>query len=727
MVQDVTEGPAGFIAVGNEVRAGDRPRRTPLAWHSTDGTSWNRVALPADLGEEDRFALDVAAGDIGYVISGVTLDGCDAEEGADIVVPRCPWRHVLTAFSPDGLEWTVGGAADGSFTQGVSVSLDEVLWVDDHFVAAGRNKRVGHDWTLDVWQSDDGIGWTRTVVFDDVWPAYADVRLQEAGRNVVLSASVRECSEVAELADGERWVADGGISVGRLWTSGDGGATWDRFDFEEVGMAGEEPAPADCPWVTAATGLLPMPGDSLWWRRNQFIWTSPDGVTWEPATLPSGLPRDRIPTLEVIAAADDGSITVIEFMIREGSIVAYARAWGETGGSSGEVDVFAGDGTYTAIDIAVVEEGSVFVEVWTADRLGAVDWTDWSRYASEIQDVAIPGEERDRRTPEIWAGEEVWLAYGVDDDAQPAQPLILWSRTAAVAQIPDECEPGPQADCRYSSLDGDDLSGRDLRGIDLRHATLERVDLSGADLTGAQLDDADLAGVDLTDAVLDDASIRRVRIGPSGRRQSTFTGARARGADLRGVVFEWSERAGLVDAEGADLTGADLTGATIPLSSGLVFTDAVLGDTTFQRILDLEELQRILDLEEPDEGPLIMLPGLTGDHLRFEGDFRGADFSGSHLTNTRFSGVFDGADFSGSDLTGSSFVGYFRGADFRGSDLTGSRFELSLEEALFAGATIEDVSWVSKLTLCPDGTQIRQSDWINTPPFESCEGHFIDR
>lgn len=708
-VWDVARGPSGFVAVGTAVVQGPWPHRTPVVWHSPDGLTWTLADLPAGLSEGDRLGIHVTAGAIGFVVAGALLDGCSDEEKQRVIDPvECPRGSVFTAFSPDGVAWTEGSTADGSFGSGVSVEVTDIHWSEGHFLAVGVNKGDGPDWTLDVWTSDDGVGWERSHRFDDVWPAYLEPRFHEAGGNLALTTWVELCGEVVQGERGE-WAPrrqrrhpfdPRGTVVGRLWVTSDAGVSWTQVDFVELGIVDLEPAPEECLAYYPETGLATFSGGDLWWFRNHLAWKSADGEVWMPAD-----PEERDMWPANIAPPVDFALHTVDPQSLDEDWLQTAPGvgfflWRQAGSDAEQL--------IHRPHIFATAEGDIAVHqylrtAWSSSS-ASDEWVSWDRYAS---DLFFVGEQADEVG--ILIEGDLGLAFGIDGYSTPAHPVIFWSRPASVPEIPGSCDLGPGADCRFAVLDDADLAGADLRGVNLESASLRGVSLRGADLTGANLDLADLSGADLTDAVVDRASMRGVILGRNGDVGPRLDRLSAREADLR-----WA-RISEATGDGIDFSGADLRGAEggIPLTTATSLIDATVERTRFEC--------------QGDEPLDLSGRSLAGSYL--EG-CDGADLSGADLRRVRVNGNFSAADFSGADLRQARFGAWLVGADFRSANLAGAEFGFAiLSDALFAGAVIHEVVWVLNQTICPDGTEfvVPEFSSVGPLPTDSCEGHFIDR
>lgn len=221
-MRDVTAGPLGVLAVGNDEASGS-------VWLSPDGQSWTQVV-------DERWADKiwplnaVVAGGPGWVAVGDDRDGNG-------------WVWV----SADGLEWTL--IDDESFhsdAQGDRVTLTDVVNTGDRLVAVGG---IGFDYERNdyernaVWISIDGYEWHLVDTAIDASPFTTISYNAESGSLIAFT-------DVAWLSDdGTTWTAgsqpsppspskvaflDGwGLAAGKdlaasTWTSEDGGRSWTK-------------------------------------------------------------------------------------------------------------------------------------------------------------------------------------------------------------------------------------------------------------------------------------------------------------------------------------------------------------------------------------------------------------------------------------------------------------------------------------------------------------------
>ena len=193
-IEDVVEGPAGLLAIGRfEPDTCGGPPIVAGLWHSTDGATWTRVALPRDM--LDGHVETIAAGSAGYVATGQRKGGTagiwlsdDAETWRAAALPKPPSGTLVvdgaTSFAggfvvdgavvgPEGcggasavhpaLWWSADGAAwDERRLDGASTAADAPLTVrrlTDRLVVAFQTLPDG----LRAWLTTDGRRWTRVA------------------------------------------------------------------------------------------------------------------------------------------------------------------------------------------------------------------------------------------------------------------------------------------------------------------------------------------------------------------------------------------------------------------------------------------------------------------------------------------------------------------------------------------------------------------------------------
>ena len=248
----VAQGPSGWIAVGS---VNENGTVEPAVFGSADGVTWQTMTALTALAGSDAQFLGVAAGPGGYLVVGKQGTGSQAS--------------VALWWSADLKNWVNGDTSGppGSFA-------DAAVAVNDGFVAVGSENNC-HT----IWTSVDGQHWT---AHDLAKPSGAttaillSVAAGEGGRFVAAGFATNSAGDLPIVVTS----ADDGAHVTQVVLSAPGGqatvtaVTAASDGFVAVGLAG----PADA--------------------QHAVTWTSPDGLTWSPAT-----PLQAAGTAEVTALA----------------------------------------------------------------------------------------------------------------------------------------------------------------------------------------------------------------------------------------------------------------------------------------------------------------------------------------------------------------------------------------------------------------------------------------
>jgi hypothetical protein len=269
---DIVALPTRLVIVGSGGDAGG----TALAWSSADGTSW-AAETPGGDGRIPGSA--VAWGDRLLVAGGGGTGRCGHPVALDTWVRAADGTWSEAPWSDD---FCVGGSGSAAVAT-------------DHALLAG----IGSGDVPFVWRSTDGLRWTVTPV------ALADGAPQAAasiGGTDLVSGTGSTGAWVSRSTDGATWsartplgasqtldvmaavplgarlaviVRDRNHVVGTLLT--DDGVTFDSVVAS--GLDGDTLARV----VAVEGGLVALGGDAAGPRA----WTSLDGATWTPVTLPS--------------------------------------------------------------------------------------------------------------------------------------------------------------------------------------------------------------------------------------------------------------------------------------------------------------------------------------------------------------------------------------------------------------------------------------------------------
>lgn len=221
-MQAIVVGGPGFVAVGDDgADAG--------VWVSADGFEWTRVEDDALLAGDDTAVsmYDIAVGGPGLVAVGRFGIGGEAKTAAGLDQQS---RGAAVWVSVDGLDW-----------QRLPNLPDSNHWGLASVTSGPGGKRI-IAFGRDMWTSSDGITWTpteRELPFGGPPP----------GANVAWSGDVA-------LAAG----IDMALS---LWTSGDGGATWERVNPDDPVFDGYAPQVLDVVRLGERFIVVGVAGDYL--------------------------------------------------------------------------------------------------------------------------------------------------------------------------------------------------------------------------------------------------------------------------------------------------------------------------------------------------------------------------------------------------------------------------------------------------------------------------------
>jgi hypothetical protein len=258
----VTDGPAGWIAVGSVVVGG---ATEPTVLISADGVTWQPVAVITELAGPGAQFLGVTAGHGGYVVVGRRMTG---------------GRTFATLWwSADLRTWTEGsnGGLDGRLS---ASTANAVTATADGFVAVGS-----HGEFPAIWTSSDGRNWN-----------LRDLSVPPGARGATLHMVVAAATSGSRVvAGGYAATSAGDISI--IETSADGGATWHQVVLGSSGLVTA---------LTATGNGFIAAGLSGADARRAVVWTSPDGLAWSAGT-PAPTGADEITALDSGGAA--GTVT----------------------------------------------------------------------------------------------------------------------------------------------------------------------------------------------------------------------------------------------------------------------------------------------------------------------------------------------------------------------------------------------------------------------------------
>jgi len=273
-IAQVVEGPAGLVAVGRFTpdTCGGPPVVAGL-WHSTDGTTWRRVALPRNMVRGHVETLD--GGSAGYIATGKQSDG--TTPGIWLSQDATTWRTLPLPKPPSGT-LVVNGAT--SFAGGLVVA-GAVLGPEGCGGASSIHPAA--------WWSADGSSWTRESLPGASTAAGASLSIHRLNDNRIVAVSqAGDTPDAWVSTDGRTWskvqtptiealfgtVTDSRRSMVVVAPSDQGQLTFetvgDQLDVAPLPQTGEGPVETadSIPTITAVgpTGLVVVSVDAshLW-------------------------------------------------------------------------------------------------------------------------------------------------------------------------------------------------------------------------------------------------------------------------------------------------------------------------------------------------------------------------------------------------------------------------------------------------------------------------------
>ncbi|HSR44727.1 MAG TPA: hypothetical protein VLT15_05775 [Acidimicrobiia bacterium] len=267
----VTAGGPGFVAVGEDIA--EDGTGISAVWVSEDGITWSRVSHDeASFGGQEQtnvFMKDVTAFGSGLVAVGMESTGSSIDAAAWISADGVTWERVppdeavfggpqyqimwavvpagpgLVAVgqggdhfgerpgqpaavwtSTDGRDWSrvpdqaalLSGYTSEGAHNGDWARIDDVIVGGPGLVAAGRVGRCQDFSCADdsaVWTSADGVTWERSTIEEAVGTSFDQIfGVSTFGDRLVATGAGR--------------AADAQLGPAVVWTSTDGGQTWDR-------------------------------------------------------------------------------------------------------------------------------------------------------------------------------------------------------------------------------------------------------------------------------------------------------------------------------------------------------------------------------------------------------------------------------------------------------------------------------------------------------------------
>jgi hypothetical protein len=283
LMEDVTAGGPGLVAVGFGWDEPEMAGRTAIVWTSVDGSAWSRVPY------QDAFASP------GYEGNSTAMHSVTAG-GPGLVAVGRDSRVAAVWTSTDGVTWTRAPHNPEAFGTGKvlesATDMSEVAAGGPGLVAIGTSGmgarswgRGDVDWTHEpgaehavVWTSVDGITWSRVphdeAVFGGAEGQHCRMRSLAVGDSSLVA--IGSCEQYT-IESGKE---DGLVSHGDqlvTWTSPDA-ISWSRVSLDEtVFRAGDE--------ISTVTAV-----GSEFVATGSGVWTSPDGITWsrlDGAALPT--------------------------------------------------------------------------------------------------------------------------------------------------------------------------------------------------------------------------------------------------------------------------------------------------------------------------------------------------------------------------------------------------------------------------------------------------------
>lgn len=299
-VWDVANGPRGIVAAGAREDLG-------AVWLSTDAKNWTLSSVIDDDYEWSGVQA-VAAGPDGFLVVGQHLRRATAWFSED----GTTWRSVGGDSLPDGRLYDVSTVADGSF---IVVGVDDAN--PDHDAVVRLVSADGSTWRSA--KLADGLATNEDDIVSEVWPyeggfvAYGVQ--QDAARR-------HHCGRVGGECFPHDWP--------RLYTSPDG-LSWEGFGDENE-LYTPALTTSEGPRLWEFDAVVPF-GDGLLAAGSGTdfkvrLWTSRDGVTWDPMGDPILIAGHEAPP-------DYQVDTVRDLLVTDDRVVIG----GELGGSDGYVMV----------------------------------------------------------------------------------------------------------------------------------------------------------------------------------------------------------------------------------------------------------------------------------------------------------------------------------------------------------------------------------------------------
>jgi hypothetical protein len=276
VMESVTVGGPGLVAVGLRFDEPGSPGLRPAVWTSSDGVAWTPAPFDRDdFGGDDGWMHSVTAGGPGLVAAGSDRWSAAVWTSPDgITWSRVPHDPEVFGIGLDARDdWgfqtemrsvTVGGpglVAVGSSTTGAGSESSDGITFTHH---PGSGSAV-------VWTSPDGMTWTRIPHDEAVFGGEGHQAMSSvavAGPGLVAVGSSEGYTVESDSEDG--LISNG--SRAAVWISPDG-ITWTRVPHDETifGPTDADPDQRMSSVIGVGPGVVAVGGAT---------WTSPDGTTW---------------------------------------------------------------------------------------------------------------------------------------------------------------------------------------------------------------------------------------------------------------------------------------------------------------------------------------------------------------------------------------------------------------------------------------------------------------
>lgn len=276
-VFDVTVGGPGLVAVGSAGAVGCEicpgiETYTGMIWISTDGRTWDELAVPE---AEGGLLYDVASGPGGLVAVGTQAVGSIGQQRVLVSADGLAWTRLeRTPMEMPGT--VVNDVAGGSI-----------------FVAAGSVPESEQEGWPAIWTSANGRDWVEAYRSSERGWIYQTVR-----------------SDLGWAAVGAVWRPVGGgvneMLLPVVWDSADG-RTWNQHDLPlpATANAGVSQAIVNTgPWLVAVGWANYPPFEPPGPVNGFAAWLSADGGSWQPAPVTPDMLEDIGGGLLVYESAD---------------------------------------------------------------------------------------------------------------------------------------------------------------------------------------------------------------------------------------------------------------------------------------------------------------------------------------------------------------------------------------------------------------------------------------